>query len=1040
MKLSALSVKRPVAVVMAVMVFFVIGLYSLTMLPMEMMPDMTLSMAAVITQYENVGAEEVEELVTKTIESSLASVSGVSSITSQSSQGLSLIMVEIDSKIDIDNAMTDIKDNLSLIEAYLPEEADEPIVMKLDTSMMAAAQLSITYEGYNPIQTKKFVDDNVTDKLEGISGVASVSVAGAEDRQIEVVLSPEKVFGYDLTLSGIAGMIAAQNQNLPAGTIDGMGKNMSVRTINKFNDLYDIERVPITTSTGQIVYLRDIATVTDTYSDTTSYARINNEDAISISITQESDANTVDVVNALLAELEEIKADNPKFDYQVIYEQGSYIENAVGSVAENAVVGAVLAIIILLLFLGSLKTSLVIGITMPVSVITTFIGMYFSGMSLNIVSLGGLSLGVGMLVDNAVVVIENIFRRRNELGEDRHTAAIKGAAEVMGAVIASVITTCIVYVPILFIDNLVATMFKQLAFTIIFSQVASLLVTFLLIPMLSARIDNTTGTKSKLAFIFKPFDKFMKWVYKVYEKALRYVLSHKKRFICAVMALFVASMIVLGSLGMTLMPASDEGTINIEVELPQGSKLEETNRLTAQVESIIGQNQLVETISTTVGSNAMSALLGSSGNTASIIVNLKEDRKKSTEDVMEEIRQSLAGVAGATITLEASSTAMSSMTSESVDFSFSGNNDDELEAFVLEAEKLLQSIPSITETSTSISDTKSEVRITPKTEVASRYGLTAATLNSLVYQALAETTASRLTENGSEYNIVVKYPDSYVSDYNNLSSLRIKTPIGSIVTLGEIANIEIAQGSTTLTRVDQKRTITLTGKFYDDNMQNVTKEFNKLLETVEMPEGISIAETGTYEIMMDAMKSLVFAIILGIILMYMVMAAQFESFREPFIILFTVPLAMIGVVLSLVIGWQPLSVVGCIGILMLTGIIVNNAIVLIDFIKTLRIEKPDATLTEIIVESCKTRLRPILMTSLTSILGFMPMALSQADGSEMMRPLATVLLGGLAVGTLLTLFFIPVIYSAFETRRLKREEKKKTKAASKNYQKALSTQ
>ena len=473
------------------------------------------------------------------------------------------------------------------------------------------------------------------------------------------------------------------------------------------------------------------------------------------------------------------------------------------------------------------------------------------------------------------------------------------------------------------------------------------------------------------------------------------------------------------------MPSGDEGTINIEITLPGGTPLENTNLLAARVEGIVGQNENVETIFTTVGSGSMSALFGSSSNTASITINLKDSRNKSTDAVMEDIRKSLSSVAGATITLSASSTAMSSMTSDGVEFNFSGNDDKVLEEFVLEAEKLLQSIPTITETSTSISETKPEVRIVPKTNVASQYGLTAATLNSLVYQALGETTASRYTEKGSEYNIVVKFPDNYVADYNSLNSLRIKTPMGVIVSLGEIADIEIAQGSATLTRIDQKRTITLSGKFYNDNMQSVTDKFNKLLSDIGMPEGVSVVETGTYEIMIDAMGSLVLAIFIGILLMYMVMAAQFESLLEPFIILFTVPLAMIGVVLSLVIGWQPLSVIGCIGILMLTGIIVNNAIVLIDFIKTLRVEKPELSLTDVIVKSCKTRLRPILMTSLTSILGFLPMALSQADGSEMMRPLASVLLGGLGVGTLLTLFFIPVMYAIFEVARLKRVEKKK---------------
>ncbi len=1036
MKLSALSVKRPVAVVMAVLVFVVIGLYSLTMLPMEMMPEMELPIAAVITQYENVGAEEVENLVTKTVESALSSVSGVSGITSQSSQGLSLVMIEFDTGVDIDDAVLDMKDKISLIEAYLPEDASEPMVLKLDTSMMAAAQISVTYEGYDNIQTKKFVEDNIVNRLEGVAGVASVSVAGAEERQIEIVVSPEKMFGYNMNFDTMMGMIAMQNQDLAAGVTTASGKDMNVRTLNKFDNIYDIERVPLNTGMGQVVYLRDIATVNDTYSDTSSYARINNEEAISISITQESDANTVDVVNKIFEVLDSVAKENPKFKYTTIYEQGSYIENAVGSVAQNAVVGAILAIVILLLFLGSFKTSMVIGITMPVSVITTFIAMYFTGMSLNIVSLGGLALGVGMLVDNAVVVIENIFRRRNELGEDKMTAAIKGAGEVMGAVVASVLTTCIVYVPVLFINNMVAEMFKQLAFAIIFSQLAALIVTFLLVPMLSSKIEATTGTKKRFGFIFKPFDKFLNWMYKGYEKLLRLVLRKRKSFICIVLAIFVVAMIVLGSLGMTLMPSSDEGTISVSIELPNGSQLEDTDRMALEAEKIIAENENVETIFTTVGANAMSAIMGSSGNTASLTVILKDDRQKSTTDVMEDLRVALSDMVGATVTLEASSTAMN-MSSDQVQFSFSATDSEKLEDFVLEAEKMLASIPTVTETSTSIAEKKSEIQIIPDVEQCAKYGLTATTLNTNVARALSATTVSRITEAGSEYNIVLKFPDNYVEDVNQLKTLRIQTPVGAIVTLDEVAeDIRIAQGTSTLTRVDQKRTITLTGKFYDDNMQAVTDKFNKLLDENGIPEGISMVESGTYEVMIDAMGSLLLAIVIGIVLMYMVMAAQFESLREPFIILFTVPLAMIGVVLSLVIGWQPLSVVGCVGILMLMGIIVNNAIVLIDFIKTLTIQKPELSRLEIIVESCKTRLRPILMTTLTSILGFLPMAISTAEGSEMMRPLASVLLGGLGVGSLLTLFFIPVMFSIFDDRRIKREKKKALKAS---YKKALST-
>ncbi|MDO4563381.1 MAG: efflux RND transporter permease subunit [Clostridia bacterium] len=1031
MKLSALSVRRPIAATMAVLVFVVIGLYSLTMLPLDLMPEMKIPVAMIITQYENVGAEAVENLVTKTVEGAVSSVSGVDDIVSQSSEGISMVMVQFASSVDIEIATQNIKDNLSLVESYLPEEAQKPIVLKLDTSMIATAQFNVTYEGYDLIQTKQFVDDNLINNLESAAGVASVSVAGAEERQIDVVVDPEKMFGYDLTLSQIMGAIALQNQNLPAGAVDAMGKEATVRTLNQFKDIYDIEAVPVTTPGGQTVYLRDIASVSDTYSEATSYARDNGAEAISISITKESDANTVDVVTEVLKQLDSLTKASPKFSYSIIYEQASYIQNAVGSVAQSAVLGAILAILVLLLFLGSVKTSLVIGITMPISVITTFIGMYFAGMSLNVVSLGGLSLGVGMLVDNAIVVIENIFRRRNDIGEDRKTAAISGASEVVGAVVASVLTTCIVYVPILFIDNIVASMFQQIAFTIIFSQIAALLVTFLLIPMLSSRIRHMDSAQSKAAFIFKPFEKFLSCLYKAYEKALRAVLKKRKSFLSGVLAVFIASLVVLGALGMTLMPETDEGTISVSIELPKGSTLESVDAIARRVESAISQNENVETVFSTVGSNSMSAVMGATANTASITVTLKDDREKRASDIMEDIRASLSNIAGGIIRMEIISTgvSVSGMASDEVEFSFTGDNDEALMEFVLLAEQKLKTIPTITETSTSISDTQPEIRIVPNVAVASHYGLTASTLNTIVSQSLSGATASRLTDNGKEYDIVVKYPKGYVTDYSQLQNLRIKTPIGAIVSLKEVADVELARGSTTLNRVGQKRTISLTGKFHDDNIQNVTNTFNKILSEMEFPDGVGITETGTYEIMMEAISSLFMAIILGIILMYMIMAAQFESFREPFIILFTIPLAIIGVVLSLAVTRSPLSVVGCIGILMLVGIIVNNAIVLIDFIKTLRKERPDDTRTEIIVSAGLTRMRPILMTSLTSILGFMPMALSRADGAEMMRPLAVVLLGGLAVGALLTLLVIPVIYTIFDDKKVKMMLKKKRKSS-----------
>ncbi len=1022
MKLHEISVKRPVAVVMAVLVFVVIGLYSVTMLPMEMMPEMELSMAVVYTGYPNVGSEEVENLITKNIESAVASVSGVKSITSSSSEGSSMVMIEFSTSADIDDAVQSVSDNIDMVESFLPEGADDPMIIKLNSSMMSAAMMSVSYEGYDLVQTKKFVEDNVTDALEAVDGVASVNVSGGTDRIIEVMVDPQKMQGYNLAVSDLASAIAAQNQNLPAGETQGMNKDLAVRTVGKFESLYDLENVPVTTSSGQIIYLRDVAKVEDTYSEASTFARVNGRNSISISVNKESDANTVDTVDGVIEALEDIKRENPHFSYNMTMEQASYIKNAISSVVSSAVTGGILAILILLMFLASVRTSLVIGISMPISVITTFIGMYFSGMTLNVVSLGGLALGVGMLVDNAVVVLENIFRRRNELSEDGETSAISGTGEVIGAVVASVLTTCIVYVPILFIDNMMAVMFKQLAFAIIFSQIASLVTTFLLVPMLSSKITGKEKSKF-LGRILVPFDKFMAAAYRGYEKALRYLTTHRKLTVTVTMSIFVLSLIVLGFKGMTLMPSSDEGMISISVELPSGAQLEDTDRVITEIEQILQGTDDVEAVSATVGAGGMTAMFGAgASNSGSLVVTLADERSRATTDVANELREKLGHITGAIVSVEAANTTMS-MSSDEVQFNFTGTDENALRNYLTEAEKALAEVNGVVETETSVEDTHPEVRVRLNSSKAARYGMVTANVSSIVKSVLGSTTASRYLDSGSEFDIKIKYPESFVEDYNALKTLQIKTPVGQWITLSDIADVTIEQGSTTLQRVDQKRVYTLTAKLYGADMATVNREFEEKLSQISTPDGISRQDAGSFKVMIDAMKSLLIAILLGILLMYMVMCAQFENLKQPFIILFTVPLAMIGVVLALVVTNSPLSVIGCIGILMLTGIIVNNAIVLIDFANTAKKENTEKSVEEIIVYAGKTRLRPILMTSLTSILGFLPMAISTAEGSEMMRPLAVVLCGGLFVGTFLTLLFIPTLYVAFEKKAQKKLKK-----------------
>ncbi|MBQ6937957.1 MAG: efflux RND transporter permease subunit, partial [Clostridia bacterium] len=440
MKLHELSVKRPIAVTMAVLIFVVIGVYSLSMLPIDAMPEMDLKMAVVMTTYQNVGSEEIENLITEPIEEAIASVSGLDTMQSQSMEGMSVVMVQFTNTTDIDEAVSTIENNIDMISMMLPEDASEPTVLKLDMNSMASMMMSVSYEGYDLIQTKQFIEDNVEHKLKSAGGVASVNISGGRDRLIEIEVDPDKMQGYNMSFTDIVGAISGQNNNLPAGNTEFSKKDLSVRMMGEFEKLSEIGLVPLTTAQGQVIYIKDIADVKEAYSDESTYSRINGENSISISISSESDANTVDVVNGVKKALEEIKAEHPKFNYNITMEQASYIEESIASVAESALIGGILAIIILFLFLGNAKNALVIGVSMPVSVITTFIGLFMSGMTLNIVSLGGLALGVGMLVDNAVVVLENIFRRRKTYGDDAKTGAMKGTAEVIGAVVASVLT------------------------------------------------------------------------------------------------------------------------------------------------------------------------------------------------------------------------------------------------------------------------------------------------------------------------------------------------------------------------------------------------------------------------------------------------------------------------------------------------------------------------------------------------------------------------------------------------------------------------
>ncbi|MCI9626720.1 MAG: efflux RND transporter permease subunit [Clostridia bacterium] len=1016
MSISETSVKRPVAMSMVVMIIVVIGLYALTMLPIDLYPNITMPMIAVQTNYSGVSPSEIEEMVTKPIESAVARVSGIDTINSTSSQGSSMVIAQFDYSADMDVCAMETREKVDLIKGMLPADADDPIIIKMDPSMIPIASFSVSMEGADLEKTKTFADGEVVSALEGLSGVGSVTVSGGLEREIQVNIDPAKLLGYNLSLSSVTQAIGGDNKNLPGGDVDSGGKTMSVRTIGEFTGMEDIETLPLILPNGQTIYMRDLADVQDTYKEKTSASRLQGAECISVSIQKQSGANTVQVMQKVNAALEKLRAENPQVNIKMILDQGEIVENTIKTVAQNAIFGGLLAVVILFIFLQNIKTTLVLAASIPTSIIATFAAMYFMGITLNIVSLGGLALGVGMLVDNAIVVLENIFKWRSN-GKSAKEAAIYGAKRVTGAVIASTLTTVVVFLPVAFTEGMTSIIFREMSLTVAFSQLCSLLITLMLVPMLASKLlRGETASSPRIQKMFTPFNRGLEKVYGGYEWLLRWALSHRKRLALITVLLFIGSICLVPMIGAEFMPTVDSGQFTIDVEMPKGTALAETDRTVKRVEEIAQAHSGVDDVFSTV-----------SGDSGSINVTLKKGMK--TKKPMEELRKEVSEqVAGANITMTGSGSMMGGSSGGPINVKIKGEDYDVAAGIADQILLEMQSIDGIRDAKSSVSDTKPEVRLYLNRQNAAQYGMTNAAAASAIRAALDGQVAGQYTEDGTEYDIRVKFPDEATQTLDDLKNIKLTTPKGGVITISEIADIEQTGGPLSLTRENQKKIVTVSASLYGRSLSDAMQNIQKSINTLKLPDGYTVTTGGDYEQMTEAFGGLFLALLLSILLVYMVMAAQFESLLQPFIIMFSIPLSFIGVFLTLFLSRNTLNVTGLIGVIMLVGIVVNNAIVLLDYINQNKKDWEGSRI-DLIVEAGKNRLRPILMTTLTSVLGYLPSILSFSQGSEMMKPLAWVLMGGLSVSTLLTLVFIPTFYSYVEDRTERRAKKKEAKRA-----------
>lgn len=1015
---------------MCMLIIILFGTISLLGLSVDMFPKIELPIAIVSTSYPNVGPEEVEKLVTKPIEQAIATVEGIDNVSSRNSEGNSLIIAEFKDGTDMEFAALHMREKVDMIKGYLPDSVKDPMVMKIDPNAQAIMILGVTdKKSKDLVKLQNIVEENIQSKLERVKGVASADISGGVEEQIEIKVNEERLQGYGLSIDYISNILRGENLNLPSGQVHKGNQELLVRTMGEFKSVEEIKEIPIPLKTGGVITLKDVAEVKRNNKEVSQISTANKENCLSISIQKQSDANTVEVAEGITKEIENLKKAYPDLDIRVLIDMAEPINKSIDGVSSAAIQGGLLAILILLIFLRDIKSTLIIGTAIPISIIGTFCLLYLNNITLNLMTLGGLSLGIGMLVDNAIVVLENIYRFIQD-GYSVKEAAIKGASEVTMSVVASTLTTVAVFFPIMFTNGITGMMFKELSLTVIFSLVASLIIALTLIPMLSykllkkeqiiegADIIRKTNIFTKLG---DAFERGFISVETRYKKILAWSLKHRKSTVFAGIAIFIVSMLSLTMIGAEFMPASDMGQFIINVELPIGANFSDTQDITNKIEGVLEKATEVDTVYTQIGGTSMFGQ-SSSKNQASISVKLKDlkERTRSTDEIVDWVRKETKDIPGA----EMSFTAQQAMggSSAPVSIKIKGDNLDTLkelgDKFVGEISK----VKGTREVESSLGEGKPEVRIKLNRKNASQYGITAGTVAAQVDMVISGKTATTYKlADGDEIDVIVKGDEIYRESISNLQNINIQTASGMSVPLNLVADVKIEKGPTQIQRDNQTRILTVSSQIYGRDLKSVTEDVNQRISKIEMPQGYSYELGGDNKEMMEAFVSLAAALVVAVLLVYMILASQFESLLNPFIIMFTVPLALAGGILGLFITRKTLSVTSFLGFIVLSGIVVNNAIVLIDYINIRRGRGEERE--EAILVAGPTRLRPILMTASTTILGLLPMALGIAEGSEMQAPMAIVVIGGLLLSTVLTLVFIPVVYTLFDDLRHRRKRK-----------------
>ena len=1023
MSIAKGPVARPVLTFVIFLIVIILGIVALTRLPIDLMPEITNPTLSIVTSYANVGPQEIEEQITRPIEEAVAAVQGVEEITSTSSEGRSTVRLSFAWGSDLDTAANDLRDRIDRILSRLPDGVERPVIRKFDLSAFPVMIVGVA-GNLRLIDLRELVEDQMKYRLERIPGVASVDIQGGLNREIHVFPSAARLEAFRLSIGSLTNALRNENRNIPAGVFPQGEHDILLRTQGEFTTLQEIRNTVVAVRNNQPILIGDVAEVTDSHEEITELTRINGEPGLRISISKQSGANTVQIAEAVKEELNRLRLDYPHIQLLPLIDSSKYIKQSISNTGFSVLIGGILAVIILFLFLRNITSTAIISTAIPVSIIATFGLLYFNGLTLNIMTFGGLALGIGMLVDSSIVVLENIFRHKERGFSDKESALI-GTDEVWSAILASVLTTIVVFLPVIFVRGMSGIMFQQMAIVVSFSLLCSLVVSLTLIPMLASRFLKTKSAQNRtrdtwMEKLFRRSETTLAKVEGRYGNILNWALLHRRTVVIVSALLFALSVLMVRYIGVELMPETDEGEVRVSIEMALGTKLDAIDEKTSQVEKIAEKNipEMVSMLSR-IGGGGWRA---TGGHTAQVRIMLSErsKRQRSNRQIADELRKALQKLPGARITTRAAGglwiLRMGTSSDDNISLEVRGHDLTIANELAVKLEKLVQSVDGITDTRISREEGMPEQVIRVDRDKAADLGLNISTIGDLLQTAVSGSNVSYFREGGSQYRILVRLPEDDRSSLDKILDLTVLNSRNQPVVLRNVVTTQAQEGPMLLERKDQQRVIFITANFTDRDMGSVIADIRSRLRELPVPKDFSILIGGNYEEQQKSFRELMFGFMLAVALVYLVMAGQFESFRDPFVILFSIPMALAGIVITMLLTKTVFSIQALIGCIMLAGIVVNNAILLVDYTNRLR-RTEGMTLAEAVVTAGSRRLRPILMTTFTTVLGLLPLSFGLGEGGEAQAPLARVVIGGLLSSTFITLVLVPVIYSVFEKRK-----------------------